>query len=433
MLSWLGTSMLIRANWDDYQNNAIQFVAETSYLDWDTQFPSVTVCEVDNQDRIADVTDEIYGDPHDYNLDEVVKELVYYKGLNFYTLQICGDPETRNAACSLSNFTVFSDMVRSNCEQIFAKCMWNNKPFDCCKYFHPMNTELGVCFSINSRQTTAKKPEFFDMISNRKVGVGTFYLEIKVFSNIYVLGEQEVPSLTTLQTEILQISPQIRYHRYFALTEIENQAEVRDVSIVQRNCRFMDESYLNVYKYYSYSACSVQCRRDAQLARCNCSHHLIPNTKPEQQCTITGLECLNKNYDDLAVLKAPWAKRKGIVCFCVPSCTEIELSIVKDDKSGIDDNYAIVELSLDRLPSERFKRSVVKGRLDLVVSMGGTTALFIGASLLSFVEIFYYLLLRPLSNYILRRKPTKPNQKQQNHKYVTISYTLYVDLVFYRF
>lgn len=58
MLSWLGTSMLIRANWDDYQNNAIQFVAETSYLDWDTQFPSVTVCEVDNQDRIADVTDE---------------------------------------------------------------------------------------------------------------------------------------------------------------------------------------------------------------------------------------------------------------------------------------------------------------------------------------------------------------------------------------
>lgn len=110
-------------------------------------------------------------------------------------------------------------------------------------------------------------------------------------------------------------------------------------------------------------------------------------------------------------MKAPWAKRKGIVCFCVPSCTEIELSIVKDDKSGIDDNYAIVELSLDRLPSERFKRSVVKGRLDLVVSMGGTTALFIGASLLSFVEIFYYLLLRPLSNYILRRKPTKPNQK----------------------
>lgn len=41
-----------------------------------------------------------------------------------------------------------------------------------------------------------------------------------------MLGEQEVPSLTALQTDVLQITPHILYRRYMAVTEIENQPEV---------------------------------------------------------------------------------------------------------------------------------------------------------------------------------------------------------------
>ena len=37
--------MLIMSSWDNYQNNAISFVPDTTYLDWNTDFPSVTVCE----------------------------------------------------------------------------------------------------------------------------------------------------------------------------------------------------------------------------------------------------------------------------------------------------------------------------------------------------------------------------------------------------
>lgn len=51
-------------------------------------------------------------------------------------------------------------------------------------------------------------------------------------------------------------------------------------------------------------------------------------------CNITGLECLNDKYNDLAVLKARWSSRSGLICNCVPSCTEIEMSVVKDTKIG---------------------------------------------------------------------------------------------------
>lgn len=38
------------------------------------------------------------------------------------------------------------------------------------------------------------------------------------------------------------------------------------------------------------------------------------------------------------------------------------------------------------------------------VSIGGTTGLFVGASLLSFVEIIYYMTIRPYSSYIYEKR-----------------------------
>lgn len=53
---------------------------------------------------------------------------------------------------------------------------------------------------------------------------------------------------------------------------------MKDVAIENRKCRYVDENYLDVYEYYSYSACLVQCRKDAHFKTCNCTHHLMPNT-----------------------------------------------------------------------------------------------------------------------------------------------------------
>lgn len=51
-------------------------------------------------------------------------------------------------------------------------------------------------------------------------------------------------------------------------------------------------------------------------------------------CNIDGINCLNKYYNDLSVLKAPWSNKSGLVCNCLPSCTEIELNIITDEKKG---------------------------------------------------------------------------------------------------
>lgn len=75
---------------------------------------------------------------------------------------------------------------------------------------------------------------------------------------------------------------------------------------------------------------------------------------------------------------------------------------------GHSNPLSMVTIGLASLPTERYKRNVIRGKLDLVVSMGGTAGLFVGASLLSFVEIFYYFIVRPC--YRLRSKETSTKQ-----------------------
>ena len=49
--------------------------------------------------------------------------------------------------------------------------------------------------------------------------------------------------------------------------------------------------------------------------------------------------------------------------------------------------------------------------VTIVVSMGGSTALFLGASILSFVEVVYYFLVRPISNSILAKEKARESRK----------------------
>lgn len=56
--SWCASGMLIRASLDAFETDAITFVVETSYRDWNTNFPSVVICEAKNMDRIQEFADE---------------------------------------------------------------------------------------------------------------------------------------------------------------------------------------------------------------------------------------------------------------------------------------------------------------------------------------------------------------------------------------
>lgn len=63
---------------------------------------------------------------------------------------------------------------------------------------------------MNINRPTGKRMKL-NTISNKYTGPGSLYMEIKTESNIYTIGEEEVPNLVTPKSEVLAIGPYISY------------------------------------------------------------------------------------------------------------------------------------------------------------------------------------------------------------------------------
>jgi amiloride-sensitive sodium channel len=59
-----------------------------------------------------------------------------------------------------------------------------------------------------------------------------------------------------------------------------------------------------------------------------------------------------------------------------------------------DRNTRSLNVKLIALPTQRYRRQVVREKIDIVVSIGGILGLFMGASILSLVELIYFFTIR---------------------------------------
>lgn len=71
----------------------------------------------------------------------------------------------------------------------------------------------------------------------------------------------------------------------------------------------------------------------------------------------------------------------------------------------IDDGNAYqTEIEIGQMPTYCFRRQALRTRLDDVVFIGGILGLFLGASILSGLEIIYYFTLRWWNNRLIITK-----------------------------
>ncbi|XP_060838075.1 sodium channel protein Nach-like [Rhopalosiphum padi] len=408
ILSWFGSALLMMNSWEAYQTNAISFVVETSSLEFQTTFPAVSVCEMNNVANIQKLANKIFGNNRNFNLDEIVKEITYFKGTSYYINEFC---MTGQYNCPKNNFSKIAMSTRSTCDEVFLNCTWNdNREFDCCKHFVLTETELGICYTLTMENESPDSDDYINMYSNRGTGPSNLLIKLSSPSQVFIHSVVDVPYYNTISTDILPAMMGIFKQYKFVIKDIENEDEVKFVGITQRRCRFPLENELVVSSKYSYSSCIVDCRRRKQLEMCNCTSHLMPNSKANEQCDINGLICLNTHYAELSVLKKKKSKRPGLECHCVPSCIEAEINVITVESFITNENESIIQLMMDRLPAERLKRNVVRGRLDVLVSLGGSVALFVGASILSFLEIIYYFIIRMRNVKIPNLKRSKTSK-----------------------
>ncbi|CAH2232843.1 jg16605 [Pararge aegeria aegeria] len=330
ILSWYGSALLISAAWEAFVKSPISFGVETTYLDWETKLPAVAICDIDsssNKYKIFDTTAKIWPSGYGYDLDDVLFDIAYFRGRAYNLVRVCL-PEDRNPYCPLSNYSYYASLIRSTCPEVLANCSYNNETFDCCEYFQPIETDVGLCFIINSIQT--KNPKPYPMETNKKQKRGILRFKVLLAIMIYTLGEDEVPNIATLISSTLKVLLGKTYRREVTVKNIENHPLVGLTTLEQRSCRFHHENENGLYPHYSYSACNVRCRKLAQMETCQCNDHFMLNTTDEERCNISGMACLHNYFAELSTLKPKWAQRPGLACDCLPSCNETEINVIQD-------------------------------------------------------------------------------------------------------
>ncbi|XP_056105271.1 acid-sensing ion channel 1C isoform X6 [Rhinichthys klamathensis goyatoka] len=161
----------------------------------------------------------------------------------------------------------------------------------------------------------------------------------------------------------------------------------------------MDSEYFSTY---SITACRIDCETRYLLENCNCRMVHMPGTStvctPEQykDCADPALDFLVEKDNDYCVCETPcnmtrYGKELSMVK--IPSKASAKYLAKKFNKTEqyIADNILVLDIFFEALNYEKIEQKKAYEVAGLLGDIGGQMGLFIGASVLTILEIFDYL------------------------------------------
>jgi amiloride-sensitive sodium channel len=282
--SLVGSYVLIATYIETFAQNSISMVIENLHPMSTTNFPSLGVCEMGYTKEIYSALEDIINGlkthedmEYNYDVEDFMQRVIFHNLYNFgsigsYCAQYIDDDES--IKCPMTGYRAFAKKVRANCTTLFAECSWNGQMFDCCRYFHPVQTTLGTCYILNSVQAVEKYgPNWLDMKVGPQYGNGDLTINLTKSTSAFILNEEDVPHILLTTLQFSQIPEGYAGTIFLSMQNIINDELVIDTEVGARKCVFPIEDTGILYKRYSYSVCVTECLKKAQIKACNCSHY----------------------------------------------------------------------------------------------------------------------------------------------------------------
>ncbi|XP_035708133.1 LOW QUALITY PROTEIN: pickpocket protein 28-like [Folsomia candida] len=183
-------------------------------------------------------------------------------------------------------------------------------------------------------------------------------------------------------------------------------SEIQDFPLENRNCYFGQEFSLKYYKYYTMSNCENECIANITYNECKCIRYYMPRSEEEYICGVKKYNCTETILRDILQ-----EGLQGRCKMCLPSCTDIEFKMrtsfmpIRGDiplweytnrtnASWVGKNVSILHVHYMADNTHPRQRKELYGFIDLVSNTGGLLGLCMGFSVLSILEIIYFLTLR---------------------------------------
>jgi Amiloride-sensitive sodium channel len=190
-----------------------------------------------------------------------------------------------------------------------------------------------------------------------------------------------------------------------------------DWTFKRRNCYFERERKLKFFNVYTKHNFMQECLTNATIEVCECAKFfyirelndfvrflwvklLVIGDDSTQICHETkDRDCVNRIYNILFDESSPQVQQ----CDCLPSCSSINYNTnVHFEKFSAENNNEVEKSSISvYFDDDEFivmRRYARFGIVTLLSNVGGLLGLFLGASVMSFIEVFYFFVIRLVNN-----------------------------------
>ncbi|XP_075163735.1 pickpocket 21 [Haematobia irritans] len=335
------------------------------------------------------------------------------------------------------------------CTEVFeGACLWRKRPYNCCDLFSLERTETGFCYifnsAINQKDNDRAQSDPYYPYHNSNTGEGSG-LEVRMvineekispmfdgFLGIYVMIKQ--PEQWHSDVKFVNYNTFTKLGIGAQLTETNNRT--RSIPPLDRACIFEDEVNHHLYKKipglrYWRGNCRTRCHQEYLLKRCNCNLNLLfPITKTDNFtiCKPSDFKCIYDNaflfsrehhvYESLYI---EGIGNDSMTCNCMNNCNQLLYDAFFNSAplEGVNSTdtlkYVHMDIHFQKQFFIRYRTSMRYTFVELLANFGGIIGLFLGASLLSAVELFYYF---TIGMYARLQKPfeAKCKEKKQDRK-----------------
>ncbi|EZA60223.1 Sodium channel protein Nach [Ooceraea biroi] len=386
-------------------------------------FPSVTLCPNDRVDwnRALELESKIFPN----NTDKASLE-TYRRILGRLSMMSFGDFDdleflkNERESKLLHNFASINithvlHEVMPRCEELLSACWWRNSNRNCCEIFEVQKTEYGFCYSFNSEMAQSSESQRSAESRPRSASGYGDWSGIKVTIHegnitkppdsveiggivVIINGPRVWPNSGTMIPSGSMVSISLDCVSGYATQRVLELDEDK------QPCQY-DETGL-----YNQETCLALCKRYFVAKYCGCNpSFLFPATNRFRDCTIEDFTCLinyNDNFNDYIIHfdEERFRNVPSMVCDCLPECDYYIYSTQFSNVPLYNRNDIMLDVHYNGQTSFRYKTDIVITGLDLLVSFGGIIGLFLGGSLLSVVEIVYYLMIAVYSSLRWRKR-----------------------------
>ncbi|XP_053966053.1 sodium channel protein Nach [Anastrepha ludens] len=394
----------------DYRSNPTRMNIATDNAPVESlTFPAVTICPeaLHNVQRIK-VYLETLQLPPGFNITQIIVALSISNGfISDNNSPSKDDIDLLEKLMQINNISMlaFMENVHWKCDQFLIRCRFQMQIVECEKLFQASRTFFGYCCSFNLNQygmnyTGAKsRAGVIEGLSLVLYYNDSNFHEIRSNSNGFKVMVSENDAFPSAHSILKFASP--KQETFVGIRPVETYCSrnVKKLSVEERQCVLPYEFPLKYFRKYMDTNCELEFRVRNMLEMCGClTYFFYTNRTNDRICSFKDIPCLVDNFASII------GRYKANQSFCPNSCELIEINAelsssefnidiptVGDFYSGIQENYTVVHIFLNNQVYRRVRRDLLSNMVALVSNLGSAFSLFAGISMVSIVEIIYYL------------------------------------------